>query len=270
MRHSVGLVAWLLAALAMPMTARAAARPDFAAAIARLAPHHAVYRLSFGGSPDASVLGGSGSMDFRVLDACDAWATQQRLVLTILGNSGGTTHVVSDYTTYEAKNGSRFRFRLRETTDGETTSNIAGEADIDDGRGVIRYTAPVRKTLVLPRGTLFPMAHTAHILALAATGEKFLSLPLFDGSTDTGTEDTFVVVTGRSGPRATRFAALSALPSTRVDIAFFDHDSTEAEPDYSSAMRYWSNGVADDLTMNFGDFVMDGALSRLTIGRLGC
>ncbi len=260
----------ILVALVLAVPAWAANQPDFAAAIAQLAPHQAVYRLSFGGSPDGSVLSGSGSMDYRVFDACDAWTTQQRLVLEVLTNRGEATRIVSDFTTYEAKNGSLLRFRLRETTDGETTSDIAGQAEMRDGRGYVHYTAPRKRTIALPVGTLFPMAHTAHILALADMGEKFLALPLFDGSSDTGAEDTFVVVTGRAAPGSDRFAALAKLPSTTVNIAFYDHDSPDAEPDYATAMRYWRNGVADDLTMNFGDFIMDGAMTRLKLGRRGC
>jgi hypothetical protein len=30
-------------------------------------------------------------------------------------------------------------------------------------------------------------------------------------------------------------------------------------------MRYWSNGVADELAMNFGDFVMNGKLTEFTL-----
>ena len=30
-------------------------------------------------------------------------------------------------------------------------------------------------------------------------------------------------------------------------------------------MRYWENGVADDLRMDFGDFVMDGKLTQLKL-----
>ncbi|MBN8909632.1 MAG: DUF1849 family protein, partial [Rhodospirillales bacterium] len=34
-------------------------------------------------------------------------------------------------------------------------------------------------------------------------------------------------------------------------------------PTYEVGMRYWENGVADNLQMDFGDFVMDGKMSEL-------
>ncbi len=257
-------------ALLVSLPAEAAPAPDYTSALRRLAPHDASYQLHFAGSPDGTVVGGVGSMDYRVMDACDAWATQQRLVLDIVSNTGTPTHMVSDYTTYEAKNGRRLRFRLQETTDGARTSNIAGVADIVHGHGMVHYTAPRIRAVTLPAGTLFPMAHTAHIIAQAEAGEKFFALPLFDGSSETGAEDTFVVVTGHAAAAPQKFPFLSGLASDRVNIVFYDHDSLSSEPDYATAMRYWTNGVAGDVAMNFGDFVMDGTLTRLTPGRLGC
>ena len=34
------------------------------------------------------------------------------------------------------------------------------------------------------------------------------------------------------------------------------------QPTYEVAMRYWENGVADDLKMDFGDFVMDAKMKE--------
>ncbi len=52
-----------------------------------------------------------------------------------------------------------------------------------------------------------------------------------------------------------KWPALSALPSTRVHLAFFDHGPLCAvTPSYEVGMRYWVNGVADEMRMDFGDF----------------
>ena len=50
------------------------------------------------------------------------------------------------------------------------------------GRGVADYTAPEKKHLVLPAGTLLPMAHTAALIDAAAAGKRFFAVPLFDGT----------------------------------------------------------------------------------------
>ena len=36
-------------------------------------------------------------------------------------------------------------------------------------------------------------------------------------------------------------------------------------PDYEVGMRYFANGVADDLSMDFTDFVMHGTLSEFSL-----
>jgi hypothetical protein len=66
-------------------------------------------------------------------------------------------------------------------------------------------------------------------------------------------------------PEATPYPLLSALPSARVHLALFERTPSSSTPDYEVSMRYWENGVADALQMDFGDFVMDAKLSDLTL-----
>ena len=63
---------------------------------------------------------------------------------------------------------------------------------------------------------------------------------------------------------------LAGLPSGRVHVAFFDQSAGTQQPDYEVSMRYWANGVADELVMDFGDFAMRGKLSTLTLQPKGC
>ena len=38
----------------------------------------------------------------------------------------------------------------------------------------------------------------------------------------------------------------------------------DSTPTYEVAMRYWENGVADNMVMDFEDFVMSAKLTELT------
>jgi hypothetical protein len=271
MRLSLALCACLLALGSV--SARAASGvPDFAHAVSDLAAHKAVYKLTLDGGPTNTVVAATGTMDYQVIDACDGgWVTEQRLLMDVTNADGQTIRMVSDYSTWEAKDGSKLRFRVRQTNDTAVTMVLAGEADFGArGPGTIHYTEPKVSTMTMKRGTLFPMAHTAHIVALAQSGEKFITLPLFDGSSDAGPEDTFAVVTGRTPPGHDQYPSLAKLPSDQVHVAFYDHDSSGEQPDYAVAMRYWINGVADDLKMNFGDFTVDGKLTNFTPAEHHC
>lgn len=231
-----------------------------------LAAHHALYALTLQ-SAHGDVVAASGTMAYEVTDACDAWATRQRLTMTVTNRDGQDIDMVSDYTTLESKDGLKMQFRMRQTTDQAVTSDLVGDATLQrvGGPGEVHYTEPKASTLKLPAGTRFPMAHTATILAGAKAGKKFLALPLFDGTGADGAQDTSVVITSWTGPHAGKWPALATLPSGTVRVAFFDRTPDTTLPDYEVGMRYWDNGIADDLSMDFGDFVMSGKLTQLTV-----
>ncbi len=236
-----------------------------------LAGHKAFYDLSLQ-SARGDVTAANGGMAYEVTDACDAWATRQRLRLTITSRDGQDIDMLSDYTTWESKDGLRLRFRLRQTTDDAVTSELAGEAVLDGpgGGGRVRYTSGEQDTKDLPAGTLFPMAHTAALIAAAKDGKKFLAIPLFDGTSASGGQDSTVAIANWNAPQPGKWKLLDALPSGRVRIAFFDRESGTQQPDYEVGMRYWDNGVADELSMDFGEFVMRGLIKELALPDPGC
>jgi hypothetical protein len=230
------------------------------------AAHRAIYNLTLSTSRGGDVVAAHGTMGYEVMDACDGWAVRQRLSMTLTNTDGQDVEMVSDYATWEAKDGLKFRFHMKQTTDTAVTSQTDGDAKLEraGGPGEAHYTVPEDTTKKLPAGTLFPMAHTSAILAAAQSGKKFLALPLFDGTDDSGAEDSFIVVLDWKKPETNRFPFLSNLPSTRVRLAFFDHETKGEVPTYQVGMRYWENGVADNLQMDFGDFVMDAKMTDLT------
>jgi hypothetical protein len=114
------------------------------------------------------------------------------------------------------------------------------------------------------------MAHTSAILAGAREGKKFLGLPLFDGTDEHGVEDSSIVILDWKPPFKTPYPTLSDLPSTRVRLAFFDRQPDTSTPNYEVAMRYWENGVADDMQMDFGDFVMNAKMTEFNLQPRKC
>jgi EipB-like len=257
---SAAFVALWASALVLAAPARAA-NPT-----AGLAAHRALYGLTLSSSRDNDVIAARGTMGYEVIDACDGWAVRQRLAMTLTNTDGQDIQMVSDYATWESKDGLKFRFHMKQTTDSAVTSQTDGDASLErtGGPGKVHYTSPEDNTKDLPAGTLFPMAHTAAIIAAARDGKRFVTLPLFDGTDDTGPEDSSIVVLDWKQPQPNKYKMLADLPSTRVRLAFFDHNSTSEVPTYQVGMRYWENGVADDLQMDFGDFVMNAKLTDLT------
>ena len=246
-----------------------AAQPTLAA---EMAAHRALYQLSLETSRGGDVVGAGGQMAYEVIDACDGWATRQRLEMTITNRDGQDIQMVSDYVTWESKDGLKLRFHVKQTTDTAVTSETEGEGTLEaaGGKGEAVYTLPEATTKTLPSGTLMPMKHTEALLAAARDGKKFLAVPIFDGTSENGAQDSTVAVLGWLPPEQSPYPALSTLSSARVHIAFFERDASNQQPDYEVSMRYYENGVADDLHMDFGDFVMSGKLTDFTLQPHGC
>lgn len=211
-------------------------------------------------------------MGYDVVDACDGWAVRQRLAMVITSSDGQDVELVSDYTTFESKDGLRLRFRMKQTTDDAVTSQTEGTATLRrlGGPGEVRYTVPQVRRMELPAGTQFPMTHTLSVLNAAKEGRKFLSIPLFDGTGDSGAEDSSAVVLDWKQGVPTTHPALAKLFSTRVRLAFFERKKNEYTPSYEVGMRYWENGVAEDMQMDFGDFVMRARMAEFALQPRKC
>jgi hypothetical protein len=253
----------LLAAMAMPGAAYAAG----------LTGQDTVYDLTLSKVRTHDVTGAVGQMTFNVVDGCTGWATTQHLTLLVRNVDGSLNRSVTDYVTWESKNGKNFTFSLSERDNaGKEQIDDAGSAvhTGDNHAGLVTYTAPADRRVALPPGTLFPMQHTEALLVAGREGKKFIAPPLFDGTSDDGAQSTFVAILGHQGPTPSRFAALSDLPSSDVDIAFYPRKPGDQNPDFRTQMRYFENGVATNLVLDFGAFVMTGKLVHLTIPPTPC
>jgi hypothetical protein len=233
----------------------------------------ALYNLTLSKVRTHDVTGAAGQMRFSVVDGCTGWGTTQHMTLLIRSADGTLNKTVTDYVTWESKDGKTLTFTLREVdNDGKLTVDDAGTATHtgNDGRGTISYSTPANTTLALPPGTLFPMAHTQALIDAGRSSKKFISVPLFDGTTSDGAQHTFVAILGHHNGDPSPFPSLAKMPSDDVDIAFYERKNDDENPDFRSQMRYYDNGVTTDLVLDFGDFIMTGKLEKLTIPTATC
>jgi hypothetical protein len=239
--------------------------------------HRAAYRLTFDKARDNSdVARAEGVMLFEVLDACDGWASRQRLTMRLQDRDGRAIETASDYSTFESKDGRRLRFSLTQMTQGAVSNRISGEATLQpDGSGVATYEQPSTRTEALPPGTLLPMAHTIRAIAAGRAAERILNVPLMDGTSEDGAQDSTTILSqwNKDAEAKPRFPLLAQQESGRMRIAFFgkdNHGGGASSPDYEVGLRYFANGVADELNMDFGEFAMNGRLETLEPVPGGC
>lgn len=235
-----------------------------------LTGQNAVYNLSLTRVSGHSVTGAAGRLRFDVLETCRAYTVSQTMTLLIRNEDGSLTRTVSDYDTWESKGGHHLSFMLRQKTNGKMETESIGTAVTGPQGGSVTYAVPKGRVLKLPPGTLFPMAHTRAILQAAGAGKTYIDPPLFDGTSHDGAEHTFVAILGQEQPKASKFAALSKLPATEVDIGFFRREPKDNTPDFRTQMRYYSNGVAQGVKLDFGAFVVSGKLVSLSTPPVAC
>ncbi len=246
-----------------------------AAGIARMAPHRAAYRLDMAEARNSGIAAVRGAMVFDVNDACEGWTTRQRMTMTVVDRDGQEVETVSDYATWEAKDNSRLRFSLTQSSQGAVSQRVAGEAELNaEGAGRVRYSEPAGEEQDLPAGTLLPMRHTVLSVETARAGRRLVTAPLFDGTSEDGAQDTTTIIANWSAEAGkTAFPLLEGRASGRMRIAFFERGagtSGASQPEYEVGLRYYENGVADDLLMDFGEFSVRGTLLELQAMPGGC
>jgi hypothetical protein len=267
---------FLIAALTVPLVAlgAAVALPGRAAepGVEAMVGHRAAYRLTLDKVRDNSdIARAEGVMLYEVVDSCDGWATRQRFQLRLTDRDGQDVETASDYSTFETKDGKKIRFSLTQTSQGAVSQRVAGEAEVTPDGGTVTYTEPEQKEEALPKGTLLPMLHTIRSLAAARAGTRMMVVPLFDGTSPDGAQDTTTVISAWTPPQPNaRFPDLAKLGSARMRVAFFDRKDDgsgggASAPDYEVGLRYYENGVADEMSMDFGEFSVNGALQELSI-----
>lgn len=237
-----------------------------------LLAHRAAYRLTLDRARDGSdIQAANGAMAYEMLDACDGWTTRQRFQLTLTDRDGQDVETTSDYSTWESKDGTRMRFSLTQTSQGAVSQRLQGEAQITPEGGTVRYEGTEPREISLPRGTVLPNMHTILTLNAARQGQRLVALPLFDGTSAHGAQDSTTIMGPWTAPTPVeRFPLLSPLGSARMRIAFFEREPNNerraggaSTPDYEVSLRYWENGVADEMKMEFGEFSVNARMVEL-------
>ncbi len=238
-----------------------------------IAPHRALYNLSLESAKTSSgVAGASGGMYYEWGETCDGWTVEQRFRLRLQYAEEGSVDVNSTLVTWESKDGQRYRFNERRVRNGDVEDDIHGEAHLDGpGKGgVAEFEKPEQSTLTLAPGVLFPTAHTLVLIERALAGDQFVSRKVFDGAAvDNAGQITAVIGPQlKPDPKAGKplDSPLLQRPSWRMSLAFFPADAGTSDsdtPDYELSMRLLDNGVSQDMSLDYGDYVLRAKLDEI-------
>jgi len=238
-----------------------------------ISPHRALYSLTLDTTKTASgIAGASGAMYYEWGEACDGWTVDQRFRLRLIYSEEGAVEINSTLLTWESKDGLKYNFNEKRLRNGEVEDDIRGEAHLDgkDKGGVAQFEKPEQTKLTLAPSVLFPTAHTLVLIARAQAGEQFLARKVFDGAAIENAGQITAVIGPElhPDPHAPKplDSPLLQRPSWRVSLAFFSADSGKSDadtPDYQLTMRLLDNGVSQDMSLDYGDYILKAKLDDI-------
>lgn len=241
--------------------------PAFARTSSDIAPHKATYRLKLDHARlQSGITDVNGQMSFSWNDACDGWTIDQRFQVRFSYAEGEDMNLITNYATWEAKDGSAYRFNVRKLVNGEVDEELSGGATLDGkGGGNVRYDKPESRSMPLKPGTMFPTAHTLRVLKQAGSPENLFSVPVFDGAEAEGASPVNTIVGKLRSPAVMKVkdTDLLAAKAWQVSLAFFPINPGEPLPDYETSMVLQENGVVRSMLVDYGDFRVSMELETL-------
>ncbi len=251
----------------------ASAAPISADSTARLLiPHRAVYDLKL---KDASERSGIEGMFGRMVyefngSACTGFTTNFRLVTKI--STGEETRVSDQQTkTFEDLSAKQFHFETKSYTDEQLDKSVSGDASQSEGGVKVELQGANGREVDLP-ASAFPTSHMLDIIQQAKDNNRIFETRVFDGS-ENGDQAllTSTVIGKAEAPEkgdaeAGAAGEFAKAPYWPVTIAYFnDGAAGDPMPVYNMSFKLYENGITRDLTMDYGDFSLEGSLVKLEL-----
>jgi hypothetical protein len=253
---------------AVPVVVASLSLPALAAAMspavaADLLSHRAAYRLSLADRPAegqmSEVMGG---LVLETRAACDGWINNQRLGFVARTEEGrGFTYDVR-FSSWESADRRTLRFTVKSYDDGKLFEEFKGEAALDrpGGQGKAAFSVPGDRVVALPAGTLFPTEHVRQLIAHAEQGERFMAVPVFDGSGDNALSSVSAVI---GQPRELRSADGATHRGWPMSLAYHSLADSSDLPEFEISFTMREDGVVEDIVLDYGEFALKGDLEKL-------
>jgi hypothetical protein len=259
-----------IASLALWATTTVQAAP--AAGAGGLAAHRAVYDLSL---KDASERSGISGMVGRMVyefngSPCEGYTVSFRFVTEIA--TGDDSRLTDQQTTtFEDVRKGTFSFVTRSYVDQKLDHEVRGSAEVKGDGLAVDLDQPDKVALDIAMAH-FPTEHMIELIDKAREGERFYESRIYDGSDEGDKAMITTTILGDKQPvegtdtEAKRAGELADEAFWPVSMSYFEETAEgDGLPVYSIAFKLYENGVTRDLTMDYGDFVLQGQLAQLDI-----
>jgi hypothetical protein len=239
-----------------------------------LAAHRAVYDISLKSAEERSGISGArGRMVIEFAGSkCEGWTVNFRMINQFSLRGGKQRTLDSRSSMWESGESDQMRYVQSQFVDSklqeekEIRARLA--ADKSGGSGAI--TKPGKEAFDLPEGVVFPVGHQLKIVRAAEAGESRDETLLYDGS-DGGNPAIAITFIGTkkdavAGVTDNKLKSVNGLVGWPVSISYFKPEKKDQEtPDYQISMMLYENGVSGDMSLNYGDFVLDAKLTDIKL-----
>lgn len=234
-----------------------------------MASYRAIYdvRLADAGK-NKNLAGITGRIVYNFQKVCGGWVLQQESAMELQLLDGDTVPDYTSFSSWEADDGTRYRFSL--SRNGDDSLTILGEANIGPTGGTASFQKPEQTNIKLPAGVLFPVAHTKEMILRAERGETQFNATTFEGTEVEGAKliSSFIskLSPGTDGGKKTNETIISKpadRPGWMVHIAYFDPNQPTPEPIYEIEVDLLDNGVARRWLMGYGSYGAEMILKQI-------
>lgn len=235
---------------------------------AQLMPHRAVYELS---GKSGGGFGRSGSLlgllTYELMEDCDGWSVNQKAALEVSAPEGGGHRFEWSQATWEAKDGTSYRYFIKDSQNGTTGTQRRGELVYPKPgeQGTLTTELPARGEADMPP-VMLPVQHTLELLERAHAGDTVYLARIFDATVD----EKPVEISASFGPsapqaesRAQEFPPLKNVASRHIDFAFYVQNLPDGTPDFEQSIELFDNGVVSRVRFDFGGLPVLGTLRKL-------
>lgn len=264
MRSTRGLLAAVIVAVCAPRAAQA--EPP------ALATHRAVYDLSLAKATGAKAPAQArGRIAFDFAASCEGYVQNFRQITELQPSEGAAKLSDMRSATFEALDGSDYRFKVETKIDNASAEAIDGKAQKgNDARVAVELTRPRRAHLDLDGPTVFPSEHLRRIIAAARAGETLVEARVYDGTGEGDKVFDTLTLIGKpvetaAPEKAAQSETLKGMKRWPTAVSYFEPGKRDGQPIYVLSFDLYENGVSRALKLDYGDFVLKGDMTELTI-----
>lgn len=242
----------------------------------KLVPHRAVYEMTLDEARTASgITGIDGRMVFEFTGSpCDGYSLNMRMVTQMTDSQGQSNMTDLRSSTWEQGDGKKFRFQSAQYLNDKLGDVTMGRAvrDAPSETVKVKLSQPSRTEIALAGKIFFPTQHSIALIEKARSGQNMFQARIYDGS-EKGRKvyetTAFIGTLVKPGTDEAKLEApakekkLGEIPSWPVSIGYFELKDGDLTPSYQIDFRLYENGVSRELSIDYGDFSIQGTLTSL-------